>query len=258
MAEDDSPFDDLDADAYTDREGDPFAHLGADEPDAAGHENIEEATGGDDGEDATRSEDSGDDRRDPDPFEYLGSSPLGGSDGDTSGGEDAGDSQDGAADDPHGAPETAGGGPFDDTDADRGDPFDDAAADRGDPFSSAGNPFERVDVEAVDPDEVWERFAAEAAAAADADDSGLLDGATGSGDVGADAADGAEADPDDADVVTVSKHRYCETCPHFSPPPAISCGHPGTRIIEFVGTDEVQIADCPVVRERRELGEVVE
>lgn len=51
----------------------------------------------------------------------------------------------------------------------------------------------------------------------------------------------------------VSKHSYCERCEYFSSPPDVSCSHEGTDIIEFVDSETVRLADCPVVAEREAL-----
>jgi hypothetical protein len=51
----------------------------------------------------------------------------------------------------------------------------------------------------------------------------------------------------------VSKHRFCEQCPHFTGPPDIACTNEGTDIIEFVDMETVRLADCPVVEEREKL-----
>lgn len=120
-----------------------------------------------------------------------------------------------------------------------GDAFGDVDVSRGDPFEGSESAFERVDVDSVDPDTVWERFT-ESAERTD-DGHGTL---------------GGEAVPADApDTVEVPKRRFCQTCPHFSAPPEIECTHEGTEILTFVGSDEVRVTNCPVVEERRELGE---
>lgn len=54
----------------------------------------------------------------------------------------------------------------------------------------------------------------------------------------------------------VSKHRYCERCEYFSEPPDVACSHEGTDIIEFVDTETVRLADCPIVAEREELADL--
>lgn len=112
----------------------------------------------------------------------------------------------------------------------RGDPFDDPDP-RGDPFESGSSAFDRVSVGDVDPDDVWES---------------LTD------------ADSVES-PTEADdeTVEVSKHGYCETCEHFSGPPEVHCSHEGTRILEFTDMEHVTVVNCPVVAERRELGQEI-
>jgi rubredoxin len=54
----------------------------------------------------------------------------------------------------------------------------------------------------------------------------------------------------------VSKHSYCESCEYFSEPPEIECGHEGTDIVEFLDSETVRVADCPIVTEREELAEI--
>jgi len=51
----------------------------------------------------------------------------------------------------------------------------------------------------------------------------------------------------------VSKHSFCERCPHFTGPPRIACTHDGTEILEFVDMETVRVADCPIVAERKRL-----
>jgi hypothetical protein len=53
----------------------------------------------------------------------------------------------------------------------------------------------------------------------------------------------------------VSKHSYCERCEYFSNPPDVACSHEGTDIIEFVDSETVRVADCPIVAEREELAD---
>lgn len=52
-----------------------------------------------------------------------------------------------------------------------------------------------------------------------------------------------------ADAV-VSKEQYCKKCEHFSEPPDVACGNPGTEIVELVGIDSFRLRNCPVVAER--------
>lgn len=53
----------------------------------------------------------------------------------------------------------------------------------------------------------------------------------------------------------VAKRWYCERCEHFSEPPEVYCMHEGTTILEFVGTEDVRVRNCPVVAERKALGQ---
>jgi len=98
----------------------------------------------------------------------------------------------------------------------------------GDPFTSPDSAFERMDVGDLDEAEVWE-------AIADAE------------------AQGSVAEAAERTYAEVSKHRFCETCPHFTGPPAIACTHEGTEILEFLDLETVRVVDCPIVAERREL-----
>lgn len=204
---DDDPFDDIDPDAYRDREGDPFDDLGGEQTGEESDTDPDEAETGD--RQATES----------DPFDYLGP-------------DDAGRTASQDSGQPDGPDSNQESRPVDVVT----DPFSDVDVSRGDPFESTDTPFEREAVNGVDPDEVWERFTADA-----------------------ESVDTGDADSrENEDVVEVSKHSFCERCPHFSSPPAVECGHDGTSILEFVGTEHVRVANCPVVRERRELGEVRE
>lgn len=58
-------------------------------------------------------------------------------------------------------------------------------------------------------------------------------------------------------VSDVSKHRFCEQCPHFTGPPETRCTFDGAEIVEFVDMETVRLVNCPVVAEQEELGEDV-
>lgn len=152
-------------------------------------------------------------------------------------------------DEPPTDPEPGGGDDGDD-DAARhvevsvgaGDPFGDVDVSSGDPFE-AGGTFDEAGVEGVDPDEVWDRLTGEA------DPTEPI-----AEDQDRDRDQDQDQDEAEDDVVDVSKHAFCETCEFFSPPPEVSCTHPGTDILEFVDVETVRVANCPIVAERRELG----
>ena len=129
-----------------------------------------------------------------------------------------------------------------------GDPLGNVDVSDEDPFESNASAFDRSGVDRIDPDNVWERLTADTDEDGDAEPEPAADA------VGATV--GSAADAED-DVVQVSKHSYCEGCEYFSPPPDVRCGHEGTEIIEFVDIDDIRIANCPVVEERRELEESV-
>ncbi|WP_135365567.1 hypothetical protein [Halosimplex halophilum] len=223
------PFDSFDD--YRDREGDPFDSLGED-PDG-------DRSGGAGDDDPPADEDAAGREpaagADPDPFEYVDDRDGGSERADSGAGGERGESEASGERGESGA----SGEPFDGESADdsfgeRGeDPLADVAVSEGDPFESASSAFERSGVEGIDPDEVWDRLTAEPGA-----DTG---------------GEGGPPEGDEDDVVTVSKHGYCEGCEHFSPPPDVTCTHEGTDILAFVGVDEVRVSNCPVVEERREL-----
>ena len=116
------------------------------------------------------------------------------------------------------------------TDTDRSDGTD------ADPFaeleaetrSVEGDPFERMAVDEVDVDAVWD----------------ALDGDL-------DAVDESEefpaADPRETTEHVVDKRKYCHRCPHFAAPPDTACTHEGTSILEAIGFDEFRVRDCPMV-----------
>lgn len=112
------------------------------------------------------------------------------------------------------------------------EPFErlDAGDHDGDPFTSAESAFERMDVDDLDLDAVWE-------------------------DLSAAAAQGSVTERDGSVYAEVSKHRFCEQCEFFSEPPDATCTHDGTQIVEFLDMETVRVLDCPVVEERRALEE---
>ena len=98
----------------------------------------------------------------------------------------------------------------------------------GDPFEAMGDAFTEMDVEGVQPDEVWEQLT-------DAQSRGSVH------------------EHQSRTYAEVSKHSYCEQCEHFSEPPAVSCSNEGTEIVEFLNVETVRVVDCPIVAERKEL-----
>jgi hypothetical protein len=107
-----------------------------------------------------------------------------------------------------------------------------------DPDADAGlddDPFESVDIGEVDDEAVWESFVEGE------------DGPTTGVGLGAEVHEASEAEEH-----VVPKREFCQQCPHFSAPPAATCTHEGTTIVEVVDADDFRVRNCPVVAERRE------
>lgn len=116
------------------------------------------------------------------------------------------------------------------------------------------DPFETVEVGAVDAEALWN-----AVVEADATSTGA------SGPIDADAVDaesgasnptdgvdpgtvGDEADQrDETDEHVVDKREFCQRCEFFSAPPEVSCANAGTEIVELVDADRFRVRDCPKV-----------
>lgn len=62
----------------------------------------------------------------------------------------------------------------------------------------------------------------------------------------------------EGEEAVIPKSRYCQRCKHFSAPPEVSCGHPGTEIEEMVDAERFQVRNCPIVRERHGSAEVLD
>lgn len=98
-----------------------------------------------------------------------------------------------------------------------------------DPFEEMEGAFEEMDVEDVQPDEVWTDVA-------DAEQRSVSAGT-------------------ERTYAEVAKSEFCENCEYFSSPPDAHCEHEGTEIIEFTDMQHVRVVDCPIVAERRGLEE---
>jgi hypothetical protein len=217
------PFEALDGDVG-DRDGDPFERLAG--PDEGG-----------DGDEGSR-EPGTDDAQPPGPGAAPGDAPsdplgglddLGGGPRDVGRGEGAGPGTDDVVEGDIAtdtASDIASTGSADEARS----TADSDPAGRGDPFESGQTAFREMDVADLDADQVWR----------------ALDEAEERGSV---------TRTRERTYAEVSKHAYCEGCEWFSDPPEAVCGHDGTEIIEFPDVETVRVVDCPVVAERRELGE---
>lgn len=202
MSEDgDDPFDHLEADVG-DREGDPF----------------ESITDGDHGEETTDSEDSGNHAE-----------PRGESDHEPAESPAAESASPPNRPREHSSSDTPSPGVADTGDDPLAeDDIDGPGQREGDPFESAEQAFEKMDIDELDVDDVWD-------ALSEAERRGSV------------------TESEGHTYAEVSKHRYCEQCEHFSAPPTVACLHDGTEILEFVDLQTVRLVDCPVVATRREL-----
>lgn len=192
-----------------------------------------------------------DDDRDDDPFEALAedSPDDGQSDADSAEAWDTDETSlfNDAVDpgDTSGTPDTGSEAPKTDddpfTELDAGTPD---AADTGPLDTGESDPFEGFERPDSDP---FEDF--------DGGESGLDD--TVWDDLSVDSeADSLSEQREGEKVSEVSKHRFCEQCPHFTGPPEIRCTHDGTEILEFLDMETIRIVDCPIVEEREEMGDV--
>lgn len=220
-------------DSVGDREGDPFDTLDDPAPDEDseidGDVDSQAATGTDSrrsGASVTpetkSSEPHGEDRSQP--------AADSGSDGRTTEGEGAAESDFEEVSEPAvrpGAPSLGGEGSADGEAGGAASAADPADGDRGDPFAGEST-FQEMDVGEIDEDEVWRQIS-------DAQ------------------ARGSVTETGTREYADVSKHRYCERCEHFTAPPEVGCTNEGTEILEFVDNDTVRVADCPIVAERRAL-----
>jgi hypothetical protein len=104
-----------------------------------------------------------------------------------------------------------------------------ATVDEDDPFASMETPDEESGGDRLsEADEVWERLSQ---------------------------SDGEEISFEEKEYFEVSKHKFCEQCEHFSPPPEVNCTNQGTEIVEFLDMETVRLVNCPVVAEYRQLGD---
>lgn len=257
MSDDDEPkegdpFEQL-AEDVEDREGDPFDQLtdqppadaGDDEPGTQPDSDESASTGGQSGSSESADRQAGDqpegvrqgpqrdEQRDQTTQDPIADSmgPSTSPDRELGAGESTSEmSEAGPQKDPTDSSQMAFGVGRDKTTGTEDDPFVDTAHREGDPFEGMDDAFDEMEAGGVDPDEVWQDLAS----------------AESRGSVG-DATERTYAD--------VSKHSYCEQCPHFSGPPEIRCTHEGTEIVEFLDMDSVRVVDCPIVAERKEIRE---
>lgn len=127
-----------------------------------------------------------------------------------------------------------------------------APDDAGDTDADLADPFEDADLEDVDEDAVWDEL--DAGASTEDVDGDLFERL-------AEENPTQEASPEidsDGETAVVPKTRYCQRCEHFSAPPAVSCGHPGTTIEEVVDSEQFRVRNCPVVAERHGASDVLD
>lgn len=130
---------------------------------------------------------------------------------------------------------------------------DDPSAGDDEEAATPADIFEAVDPAELDADEeaaVWEELEGDGAA----EDGDLFERL-------------AEENPTDqlageleteGDTTVVPKKRFCQRCEHFSAPPEVRCGHPGTTIEEMVDGERFRVRNCPVVEERQGASDVLD
>jgi hypothetical protein len=127
-----------------------------------------------------------------------------------------------------------------------GDPFEDLDDFEGEDI---GDPFEEVDIEDIDEDDVWEEITGETADT-DVETVGEAESST------EESALAAEAAADENEAI-VQKSSYCQKCEFFAEPPEVACTNEGTEIIDLVDSDRFRVRNCPVVKQRRGTAEDV-
>ena len=171
-----------------------------------------------------------DDRRPEDPFEALNDDvrdadeedPFAAlAEPDEDDGENEGDGES-ESDGENGGAHTVAG-PVGSGEAAEDDPF--AALSDAGTFDHE-DPFERMEVDDLGDDSVWE--------ALDADDE--YDGV------------GPGAVTDGVDQI-VNKRIYCQRCPHLSEPPHTTCTHEEGEILEVLEGSEFRVRNCPMIGE---------
>ena len=110
------------------------------------------------------------------------------------------------------------------------DPFAELDPDDAEPED---DPFERMEVDEVDIDGVWDALDAASEAAAAEPES----------------AEPTEPESAEPTEHVVNKRTYCQRCPHFAAPPDTACTHEEATIVEAFGFDEFRVRDCPMVTE---------
>lgn len=183
------------------------------------------------------SDDAGEDRP-------PGDDPIDGEDDEIERGVDPAtdDGVDGATDGPVGdaaVDDPTEGGPREDDGRAADDPF----ADLEEPDGDVDSLFTEIEADDVDAEAVWAEL-----------DAVPRDGDTN----GSDADHRSEEPVGDAvvgeptgDEAIVSKATYCQRCEHFSGPPDVGCGNPGTEIVGLEDVKHFRVRNCPVVARRR-------
>lgn len=109
------------------------------------------------------------------------------------------------------------------------------------------DPFEEVDVDDVDTEELWSPLEAEGPVASDA---GIPTGGLDDADSAVDVAE-PDADPSDPGDTrpehVLDKREYCQRCPHLSAPPTVACDNGGTDIVAVVDGEHFRVRGCPMV-----------
>jgi len=113
------------------------------------------------------------------------------------------------------------------------------------PAEDGEDPFEEMSVGEIDEETLWSSLESGettgVGADVDAESLGGAGPAPGVESVGDDGSGGREH--------VVPKDTYCQSCPHFGDPPALSCTHEGTDIVEVVDGERFRVRNCPMVDE---------
>lgn len=110
--------------------------------------------------------------------------------------------------------------------------------------------FEEMDVREIDGEQIWDELLSEEEEVEGASESERAVGA------GAEVTEVGTAPGQQRQAHIVPKDEFCGRCPHLGDPPALTCEHDGTDIVEVTDADHFRVRGCPFAdRDEDDLAE---